>query len=58
MNSELKKFKKLLKQCTSKDFDGHTEFSNLNASERLDWLAHLVVFTHEVKNKQYKNDSF
>jgi hypothetical protein len=41
--------REVLKRCTPADFDGHTDFDRLTASQRLDWLAQAAAFVHEFK---------
>ena len=44
---ELEEFRKLIEHTSEKDFDGHTEFLNFSAREKLEWLSELIYFTHQ-----------
>ena len=42
-------FERALAQCTSEDFDGHTEFYRLTPEQRLEWLCQAATFVYEFK---------
>ena len=44
-------FERALAQCTSEDFDGHTEFYRLTPEQRLEWLCQAATFVYEFKGK-------
>ena len=44
-------FERILAQCTTEDFDGHTEFHRLTPEQRLEWLAQVATFIYEFKGK-------
>jgi hypothetical protein len=44
-------FARALAQCTSEDFDGHTEFHRLTPEQRLEWLCEAATFVYEFKGK-------
>ena len=47
---DLDNFRKSIRSIDSTEFDGHTCFRDLTPSQRLDWLAELVVFVYEVRS--------
>jgi hypothetical protein len=34
------------------DFDGHTEFANMNAEWRLHWLSEIARFVHDARQSR------
>ena len=42
-------FDALIARTSPEDFDGHTEFENFSAEERLAWLSQLARFVYEMK---------
>lgn len=51
MQSTPEEFARALAQCTSADFDGHTEFHRLTPEQRLEWICQAATFIHEFKGK-------
>lgn len=43
----MKEFEKILSKLTPHDFDGHTEFANLSAEQKLMWLSQVQQFYWE-----------
>jgi hypothetical protein len=47
---DLDDFRKKLQKIDNAEFNGHTCFRDLTPSQRLDWLAELVVFVYESRS--------
>lgn len=43
----MEEFEKILCKLTPHDFDGHTEFANLSAEQKLMWLSQIQQFYWE-----------
>ena len=51
LNDEYVLFREKISKLNAGDFDGHTCFKELTPEQKLDWLAEMVVFLHEYRNK-------
>ena len=50
--NDLENFRKILKQTSTSDFDGHSNFQKLTVKEKLIWLSELNYFKFIVKKKK------
>jgi hypothetical protein len=51
IDTNLAKFKDILKETSRSDFDGHTEFYRLTPEQRLFWLSQCAQFVSEIKTE-------
>ena len=49
--TEHEQVRNIIARSSPGDYDGHTHFTRLSASQRLDALASLAVFVHECKGR-------
>jgi hypothetical protein len=47
-------FKAALAQSRPQDFDGHIDFQQLSAGEKLDWLCQAATYVYEFKGRAGK----
>ena len=44
----------ILKKCSEKDFDGHTDFKKMTPKQKLLWLSNTAYFVYQTTSKKLK----